>query len=62
MTFSVFNPANFCRVETIHCVYHFDETIESDGADFFLGYVNTFLKIKIEASGWPTRYVSLASN
>ncbi|XP_069107303.1 uncharacterized protein [Argopecten irradians] len=45
-------------VQEIHEVYHFhqtacyDSTTGTDG--LFTNYINTFLKIKQEASGWPT--------
>ena len=38
------------EVQYIYEVWHFDETCEG----LFADYVNTWLKIKQEASGWPT--------
>ena len=38
------------QVQYIYEVWHFDETCEG----LFEDYVNTWLKIKQEASGWPT--------
>jgi hypothetical protein len=38
-------------------VFHYKETFKGNDPDpekLFNGYVNTFLKIKIEASGYPT--------
>jgi len=37
------------QVQYIYEVWHFDETCEG----LFRDYVNTWLKIKVEASGWP---------
>ena len=38
-------------------VYHYDQWEQYDGSDpktgLFTGYINSFLKIKQEASGWP---------
>ena len=39
------------QVQYIYEVWHFDETCQG----LFEDYVNTWLKIKQEASGWPTR-------
>ena len=45
------------RILTIYEVYHFPERCEYDPAkktnNLFTSYVNTFLKYKMEASGWP---------
>ena len=44
-------------IKKIHEVYHFPETLQYDRESMedglFSKYVNTFLKIKQEASGWP---------
>ena len=54
-------PSNYDYVNTwrmgytlkrIHEVWHFQESEEGVFAD----YVNTWLKIKTEASGWPAKY------
>ena len=45
------------RILKIYEVYHFEESTEYDkstkNGGLFASYVNTFLKIKQEASGWP---------
>ena len=50
------------KLVKVYEVYHFEETTEYDntsGADgLFSEYVNTFLKIKQEASGWPRNEMS----
>jgi len=38
-------------IETIHEVFHFPEKQQKQG--LFAEYVNTFLKVKQESSGWP---------
>ena len=44
-------------VQRIYEVWHFDETEQYDPetktGGLFSDYVNTFLKMKQEASGWP---------
>ena len=44
-------------VQRIYEVWHFDETQQYDPktktGELFTDYVNTFLKMKQEASGWP---------
>ena len=39
-------------------VYHFDTFSQYDGHDpdtgLFTGFINSFLKLKTEASGWPS--------
>ena len=37
-------------IQHVHEVYHFEETRRG----LFAEYVNTWLKIKVEASGWPS--------
>jgi len=45
------------RILKIYEVYHFEESTEYDkstkNGGLFASYVNTFLKIKQEASRWP---------
>ena len=46
------------RVVKVHSVWHYSETDKHDGKDqdtgLFTKYINCFLKLKIEASGWPS--------
>ena len=46
------------RVEKIYEVWHFNETLTYDREKkvdgLFSDYINTFLKLKQEASGWPS--------
>ena len=45
------------KLEKIHKVWHFSETAQYDPdtkkGGLFADYINTFLKLKQEASGWP---------
>lgn len=47
------------QILQIYEVYHWDETsqynAETESSDLFGEYINLFLKIKHEASGWPER-------
>ena len=42
----------------VHEVWHFSD----QRSDLFKGYINTFLKIKQEASGWPWTWVRSRRN
>ena len=44
------------KIQKIHEVWHFPEDQRKEG--LFAPYVNTWLKHKTEASGWPARYVT----
>jgi hypothetical protein len=48
------------KIEKIHEVWHWDETIERNHEEegLFSGYINSFLKTKQEASGWPKKNMS----
>jgi len=45
------------KILRIYTVLHYENSFQGDNPDpskFFNGYVNDFLKLKIEASGWPS--------